>query len=163
MRRHFRAAYLVAFARMTNRADAEDICQDAFVRAWRNINDCRAPERFGAWLVQIVRNTAHNRADYLRVRSTEPEEHGLHVASEAASDDSTLRGELRDTLLAALAQLSPVQREIVLMHDLEGWKHGEIAARMDVSEAMSRRHLSDARRRLRSILGDYATLGSDHD
>jgi RNA polymerase sigma-70 factor (ECF subfamily) len=163
MRRHFRAAYLVAFARVNNATDAEDVCQDAFVAAWRHINECRTPDRFGAWLVRIVRNTAHNRGDYLRVRAAEPIEHGVHVATAVGADTAVLRTELRDTLLGALAHLSAVQREIVLLHDLEGWKHAEIAARVDVSEAMSRRHLSDARKRLRSLLGDYATLETDHD
>lgn len=163
MRRHFRAAYLVAFARVENAADAEDICQDAFVNAWRHINDCREPDRFVGWLVRIVRNTAHNRADYLRVRTAEPIEHGSHVPTGVGADDATFQGELRDKLLAALGQLSPVQREIVLLHDLEGWRHSEIAGRVDVSELMSRRHLSDARKRLRALLGDYATLGIDHD
>jgi RNA polymerase sigma-70 factor, ECF subfamily len=163
MRRHFRAAYLVAFARVNNATDAEDVCQDAFVAAWQHISECRTPERFGAWLVRIVRNTAHNRGDYLRVRAAEPIEHGAHVASGVGADTAVLRAELRDTLLGALAHLSTVQREIVLLHDLEGWKHAEIAARVDVSEVMSRRHLSDARKRLRSVLGDYATLETDHD
>lgn len=162
MRRHFRAAYLVAFARVSNTADAEDICQDAFVSAWRHVNDCRQPERFGAWLVRIVRNTAHNRGDYLRVRAADPIE-GANIPSGASADAATLQSELRHKLLGALAHLSPVQREVTLLHDLEGWTHAEVAARVDVSEAMSRRHLSDARKRLRSLLGDYATLGTDHD
>jgi RNA polymerase sigma-70 factor (ECF subfamily) len=163
VRRHFRAAYLVAFARMENSADAEDICQDAFVNAWRHIADCREPDRFAAWLVRIVRNTAHNRGDYLRVRATEPIEHGAHVSDGLAADAAAIRGELRAQLLNALGQLPVVQREIVLLHDLEGWRHAEIASKLDVSEVMSRRHLSDARKRLRSLLGDYATLGIDHD
>src|SRR5215213_9242247 len=72
MRRHFRAAYLVALARVCNEVDAEDVCQDAFVASWRHIHECRDPARFGAWLMRIVRNTAHNRGDYLRVRAAEP-------------------------------------------------------------------------------------------
>jgi RNA polymerase sigma-70 factor (ECF subfamily) len=163
MRRHFRAAYLVALAGVNNDADAEDVCQDAFVAAWRHIGDCRDPERFVAWLVRIVRNTAHNRRDYLRVRDGEPIESGGGVASPVATDAGALRRELRGQLMRALGELSPVQREIVLLHDLEGLRHAEIALRVDVSETMSRRHLSDARKRLRALLGDYATLEPDHD
>lgn len=163
MRRHFRASYLVALARVENAADAEDICQDAFVNAWRHINDCREPDRFGAWLVRIVRNTAHNRGDYLRVRAAEPIEQGAKVSTGVGADAATLLGELRGKLSAALAHLTPLQREIVLLHDLEGWRHAEIASRLDVTELMSRRHLSDARKQLRSLLGDYTTLEIDHD
>jgi RNA polymerase sigma factor (sigma-70 family) len=62
------------------------------------------------------------------------------------------RGEIRERLLAALGRLSPVQRDVVLMADLEELSHVEIAERMRISEMMSRRHLSDARRRLRVLL-----------
>jgi RNA polymerase sigma-70 factor (ECF subfamily) len=56
-----------------------------------------------------------------------------------------------------------VQRDVVLLHDLEGWRHAEIADRLELSEGMSRRHLSDGRKRLRALLGDYASLEPDHD
>ena len=65
--------------------------------------------------------------------------------------------------MKALAELSEVQREVVMLHDLEGWRHAEIAAHLDLSEGMCRRHLSDSRKELRKLLGDYATLEPDHD
>jgi RNA polymerase sigma-70 factor (ECF subfamily) len=163
MRRHFRLAYLVALARVNNTADAEDICQDAFVSAWQNIHSCRDPDRFASWLSRIVRNTAHNRGDYIRVRATEEIGQAARTPAPDASDRLVLQGELRVKLMAALSQLSPVQREVVLMHDLEGWTHAELARQLELSEVMSRRHLSDARKKLRGILGDYATLRPDHD
>ena len=163
MRRHFRMAYLIALARVNDTMDAEDICQDAFVSAWQHIHECRDPDRFAPWLARIVRNSAHNRADYLRLRASEPLEHVAESASQDRTDARSLRNELRTRLLAALRQLSAVQREIVLLHDLEGWTHGEIAARADISELMSRRHLSDARKRLRALLGDDMTHGADDD
>jgi RNA polymerase sigma-70 factor (ECF subfamily) len=58
-----------------------------------------------------------------------------------------------------MTRLNAAQREVLLLHDLEGWTHNEIAARLDISVLMSRRHLSDARKRLRAVLG----LGSGHD
>jgi RNA polymerase sigma-70 factor, ECF subfamily len=163
LRRHFRASYVVALARTGNRADAEDVCQDAMIRCLERIDDCRNPDRFGAWLMQIVRNTAHNRTDYLRVRATEDISSELDLSSGTRTDDAVYQHELRDRLTAALAQLSDVQREVVLLHDLEGWRHAEIALHLDLSLMMSRRHLSDARRQLRRLLGDYATLEPDHD
>jgi len=163
LRRHFRAAYLVALGRLGNRADAEDVCQDAFMRCLDRLHECREPARFGAWLLSIVRNAAHNRGDYLRIRSTEPLELHPGVRSPARADRAAERNELRATLWQALGRLSPLQREVVLLHDLEGWRHAEIADRLEVSEAMSRRHLSDARKQLRAMLGDYASLEPDHD
>lgn len=163
LRRYFRASYLVALARMGNREDAEDVCQDAFVQCLQRLDDCREPDKFGAWLIRIVRNTAHNRGDYLRVRQAEPLALHLELPSQVRTDAGAQQRELRETLQAALSHLSDVQREVVLMHDLEGWQHAEIASKLDLSEGMSRRHLSDARKKLRDVLGDYATLEPDHD
>jgi len=163
LRRYFRAAYVVALARVGNRFDAEDVCQDAFIRCLERLDDCREPEKFGAWLIRIVRNTAHNRGDYLRVRSADPIASHLELQSSARTDDEAQQNELRERLMRALAELGEVQREVVLLHDLEGWRHAEIAAHLDLSEGMSRRHLSDSRKELRRLLGDYATLEPDHD
>jgi RNA polymerase sigma-70 factor (ECF subfamily) len=162
MRRYFRMAFMIAFAQLGNRADAEDVCQDAFVRCWERIDDCREPARVSGWIAGIVRHMAHNRREYLEVRRSEPLDAADRVASDRA-DVAAERGELRARLTRALDTLSIVQREVVLLHDLEGWKHAEIAARLDVSEQMSRRHLSDARKRLRTQLANLAHLGVDHD
>ena len=163
MRRHFRMAFLIALAQLGERADAEDACQDAFVRCWERIDECRNPERVSAWIATVVRNTAHNRRDYLRVRRAAPIEAAAHVTSGSCGISNLELVELRAFLTEALAQVSPVQREVVLLHDLEGWKHAEIAKRLDLSEVMSRRHLSDARKRLRELLPDLETLEVDHD
>ena len=163
LRRHFRPAYLVALARTGNILDAEDVCQDAFVKCLEQIHTCRDPERFAAWLVRIVRNTAHNRMDYLGVREAESIDSHVEVAAKRGPAAAVEQRELRELLLAALARLSTVQREVVLLHDLEGLRHAEIAAQLDLSVLMSRRHLSDARKKLRDILGDYATLEPDHE
>lgn len=163
VRRHFRMAWIIAYARLGNPADAEDVCQDAFYRCWQRIADCRDPARVGAWIATVVRNHAHNRAEALHVRRASPIEHAGSVTAPQTSDAATHRAELRQQLLAALAQVSTAQREVVLLHDLEGLKHAEIAAQLGISEAMSRRHLSDARRRLRELLADLPTMDRDHD
>jgi RNA polymerase sigma-70 factor, ECF subfamily len=164
MRRHFRMAFLIAFAHLNDKTEAEDLCQDAFLRCWERIHDCRDPERVSAWIAAIVRNGAHNRREALRVRSTESlDEVAIAAPAFRGTEAVVHRNELRAALSHALQALSPVQREIVLLHDLEGWTHAEIAARLELSEVMSRRHLSDARKRLRRLLGDYATLEPDHD
>jgi RNA polymerase sigma-70 factor, ECF subfamily len=163
LRRYFRVSYVVAMAQLDEHADAEDACQDAFVRAWERLDDCRDGARFGAWLLRIVRNTAHNRRVYLRVRWTEE----LSTTSGGADGGSILkeleRQELGRTLRAAMALLSDTAREVVLLHDLEGLRHKEIAEWLEISEDMSRRHLSDARKRLRDLLGKNAIVENTHD
>jgi RNA polymerase sigma-70 factor (ECF subfamily) len=155
VRRHYRAAYAVALAQLSNGMDAEDVCQDAFLKALERIEDCREPEKFASWLLQIVRNRAHNYRDYRRVRAAA----SLEATWAAGPDDSAKDAEqadLREKLEGALAQLSEVQRQVVLLHDLEGLKHREIAERLDISEGMSRQHVFHARKALRRLMGDQA-------
>jgi RNA polymerase sigma-70 factor (ECF subfamily) len=146
----------VALAVTGSEADADDVCQDAFVTAIERIDDCREPARFGGWLLQIVRNRGRNLLRQHQVRRTEPLE-GLAVESGASPVSDLDRLELRRRLLEALAELPEVQREVVLLHDLEGWKHGEIADRLDLPSGTVRSHLHHARRRLRRVLGNLET------
>lgn len=150
VRRHYRAAYAVALARLGNAMDAEDVCQDTFIRALERIDDPE-PDRFAAWLMQIVRNRAHNFRAYRKVREAHPLESVTVAGPENPGRDLEL-AELRAGLESALAGLSELQAEIVLLHDMEGWKHREIAEALDISEGMSRQHLMGARRSLRKRL-----------
>jgi RNA polymerase sigma-70 factor (ECF subfamily) len=153
VRRHYRAAYAVALGVLGSTMDAEDVCQDAFMRAIERLDELRSPERFAAWLLQIVRNRARNYHNYRRVRTAMP----LEAVSTAGNDDTARASEqsvLREQLESALSDLSEIQREVVLLHDLEGWKHRDIAEALDLSEGMSRQHLMVARRTLRERLGE---------
>lgn len=155
VRRHYRAAYVVALSLLGDQMDAEDVCQDSFIKALERIDDCRKPDRFASWLLQIVRNRAHNFRDYRRVRTGVP----LEVTDRAGRADSAReveQNELRDRLQDALGDLSEVQRQVVSLHDLEGWRHHEIAESLGLSEGMSRQHLFTARKGLREKLGAKA-------
>jgi RNA polymerase sigma-70 factor (ECF subfamily) len=153
LERYFRACRAVALAVTGNEADADDACQDAVVAAIERIDSCQDPARFGGWLLQIVRNRARNLVRYQAVRAAEPLE--LHeVAGGVSAAVELERGELRARLLAALAELTEVQREVVLLHDLEGWKHEEIAERLGLVPGTVRSHLHHARRHLRRILSE---------
>lgn len=161
MRRHYRMAFLIAYAQLQNRHDAEDVCQDAFVRCWERIGDCREPARASAWIGAVVRNMAQNRREFLAVRRAENIEAAGAVAASDHSESSVERRELRVRIDAAMARLRPMQRDVVLLHDFEGWRHDEIAARLGISVLMSRRHLSDARKLLRAQLAELFTHSSE--
>ena len=152
VRRYYGAAYSVALAILGSAMDAEDVCQDAFIRALERLDDCRNPGKFAAWLLQIVRNRARNYIDYRRVRETVDLDKVV-ASSGVKTDYATVQAELRGTLQGALAELTELQRQVVLLHDLEGWKHREIAESLGVSEVASRQHLLNARRKLRELLG----------
>ena len=165
VRRHLRAAHAVALGVLGNPADAEDVCQDAFLAALERLEECRDPERFAAWLLRIVRNRALNVRESRSLRAGEPLEPGHSEAWTAADDPArdTERSELRERLLAALAELTPAQREVVLLHDLEGFKHREIAELLGTSEGAARVQLFQARRALRRLLesGDRGDRDGD--
>ncbi len=156
LERYLRACRAVALAVTGSEADADDACQDAFVAAMERIDDCNDPARFGGWLLRIVRNRARNLLRFHDVRRTDAldEQTAAGSASPAAELE---RDELREQLRAALSELSETHREVVLLHDLEGWKHVEIAERLDLPAGTVRSHLHHARRRLREILGKTET------
>lgn len=162
VRRHYRATFAVALAVVHRRADAEDVCQDAWVRALERLDELRDLDRFLPWLLQIVRNRARNFLDYQRLRAGPSLE--ANEAQESADPRQNLERErLRVRLEDALRELVEIQRLVVLMHDLDGWEHRAIAGALAISEVMSRQHLFQARRRLRERLGAGALEEFSHD
>jgi RNA polymerase sigma-70 factor (ECF subfamily) len=152
VRRYRRVALARATALVIDPSDAEDVVQDAFIRAHDQLAVLREPDRVGPWLMTMVRNLALNSARARRRQRTVPVEVDVQADARHSADQLTLQRDLRTTLMRALAQLSTIQREVVLLADLEGCAHAEIARLLGLSVLMSRRHLSDARSRLRVIL-----------
>jgi RNA polymerase sigma-70 factor (ECF subfamily) len=150
-RTFLRPAYAVALAVLGRPADAEDVAQEALVTALERIESCRDPERFGPWLLQSTRNRALN---WLQHRKLADVPASVAAVMDEGHHGEVERGPLRRQLLAALEAVTALQREVVLLHDLEGWTHAEIAAALEISEVSSRQHLFNARRTLRTRLGD---------
>ena len=157
LERYLRACRAVALAVTGDETEADDVCQDAFVTAIERVGDCREPARFGGWLLQIVRNRARNVVRSPAARRVVPLDE-REPSREPSPADVVERRELRGRLLAALAEIPEQHREVVLLHDLEGWKHREIGERLGLPEGTVRSHLHHARRRLRQILGQGDTV-----
>ncbi|MBI3790851.1 MAG: sigma-70 family RNA polymerase sigma factor [Gemmatimonadetes bacterium] len=152
MRRHLRAALVVAQQAMRDPLDAEDVLQDALVRALERLEQCRDPARFGPWLHQIVRNVAHDLRDKQRVRKAESID-DVEPAGTANPARDAENSELRRRLSEALDQLTPMQRNVLLLFDRDGFSHAEIAAQVGCSVGMSQQHLFAARKAMRRLLG----------
>jgi RNA polymerase sigma-70 factor (ECF subfamily) len=169
VRRHLPAAHAAALAVLGEAADAEDCCQDAFVAALTRLEECRPAEKFRGWLLTIVRNRAIDLQRRQRVRRADVLDVGAGAPATGASDrgePTTVspasrapdpladaeRADARGHLRRALAALTPTRREVVLLHDLEGWTHRDIAAHLGVAEGTVRAHLFWARRALRERL-----------
>lgn len=156
IRRYLRPAYCVALSIVSRPADAEDVAQDSLIKALARIDTCRSPEAFEGWLMQIVRNHARNWRQRRNLRDV-PGVEQSERADAADGDRSTDRDTTRRQLVDALAQLTETQRAVILLHDLEGYTHPEIAAALELSTVNSRQHLFVARQALR----EYVTKGSE--
>ena len=157
--RYMRAAYAVSLSVTGRHDDAEDAAQEAFMVALARLEDCRAPDRFAGWLMTIVRNRARNlvRREVLRDTDVVPETAAARGRTPEKEAEHT---ELRERLGTALGRLPEVQREIVLLHDLEGWRHREIAEHLGIPSGTVRSHLHFARKSLRRD-ADLAQVADD--
>ena len=145
-----RAAYAGALAIVRRPADAEDVAQESLLAAFEKLDTCRDPDRFRAWLLQIVRNRALNWLERRRLRDV-PADDDAPPAVDLRPVSPPDVG-LRERLHRAMEQLSPPQRLVVLLHDTEGWTHKESAEHLRISVLMSRKHLFQARALLRELL-----------
>ena len=151
--RYQRAAYAVALSVTGRHEDAEDAAQESFLVALKRLDECRSPERFAGWLMTIVRNRSRNLVRRESLRETDqlpPAARSRFPTPDREAETSELRGRLKEALMA----LPEVQQQIVMLHDLEGWKHREIAERLELPSGTVRSHLHFARKALRVALGE---------
>jgi len=150
VRAYQRRAYAVARAIVLDHHDAEDAVQDGFLHAYRALARFRPGEPFGAWLHRIVANAALDlqRRRKVRAAGTLPETVALPFRDPAESD------ELRRRLSAALQRLTERQRAVIVLHDVEGFRHAEIGEILEIPEGTARSDLHHARATLRRLLSD---------
>ena len=162
-------AYAVLVARYSLRAhraafllgageEADDVVQEAFVKAFRHLSRFRAGEPFGPWLLRIVSNAATDRRRRRSVRRAEPLDVGL-TAGGPRPDVTAERRALGERLRQALATLPERRRIAVVLFDVEGYSHAEIATVLGIPEGTVRSEVFHARRRLRALLADWKEEG----
>ena len=156
--RYGQIAFRVAWLVTRDRSDAEDAAQEAFVKAYYALDRFRLDLPFRPWLLRIVANEARNRARSSRRRQ------GLALRAAAVSDGdaapspetAAIALEDRETLLAALNQLPPADREVIGHRYLVGLSEVETAAVLDVRVGTVKSRLSRAMTRLRAVLDEEA-------
>lgn len=151
--RHMRRAFSIAFRIVGHRQDAEDVVQDAFVRALERIDSLHRGRPFRPWLYRIVVNQALNLRRRQRVRAADPLPETA-PSRERQPDRAAEDAELGERLRSALDVLPEKQRTIVLLADLEDMSSTEIGAVLDIADGTVRWHLHQARRTLRQALGE---------
>ncbi len=154
VRRHQQRAYAVARAVLLSHEDAEDAVQEGFLHAHRALCRFRPDQPFGAWLHRIISNAALDLARRRKVRDTDElvDTHASPFRDPAEAD------ELHDRLRSALTQLPDRQRSVLVLHDVEGYKHAEIGALLGIPEGTARSDLHHARSAMRTILGALRRL-----
>jgi RNA polymerase sigma-70 factor, ECF subfamily len=158
---HLDAAFNFARWLLRSRADAEDVAQEALVRAWRFFSGFHGGDA-RAWLLQIVRNTAYtwlekNRAVDMSTEFDEKVHAGLSFGVSGANELATpeaaaIAADEREQLTRALESLPPRAREVLVLRELEGYSYKEIATivAMPIGTVMST--LARAREKLQSML-----------
>ncbi|MBT8397815.1 MAG: sigma-70 family RNA polymerase sigma factor [Gemmatimonadetes bacterium] len=152
--RYMRPAYLVALSVTGTPEDAEDVAQEAFLVALKRLEDCRNPEKFGGWFLTIVRNRARNLLRRERLRRGEELTPEITPGPGGPAEDFR-RLEIRERLEEGFKGLSDVRQEVLLLHDLEGWKHREIGERLGIPDGTVRSHLHFARKHVRNRLAAF--------
>jgi len=147
---HIRRAYAVARAICATHEDAEDAVQDGFLHAYRALERFRPEQAFAAWLNRIVANAALDIGRRRKVRDADSLPETLSVPHFDPSERSELRGRLG----MALEVLPDRQRSVLVLHDVEGYTHGEIGTMLGIPEGTARSDLHHARASLRERLRD---------
>ncbi len=166
VRRYQRRAVSVAYRLVGNSADASDVSQDAFVRAYRNLDQLDDPARFGPWLMRVVSNLSLN---FRRSRASRPASSlddslldgvdfrkpggGLRLAASGADEDSQAK-ELDGALSIALEQLPDQQRVALILFSVEGVPQKEVAEILECSVELVKWNVFQARKKLKELLAD---------
>jgi RNA polymerase sigma-70 factor (ECF subfamily) len=162
--RHSRDVFRLAFRLTGNEHDAEDVVQEAFLKAYRKLDAFEERAQFGSWLHRIAANCAY---DLLRARGRHDDHfdrgegtEGEAVLAVAAPDPGPDRllagGEVRRRMRAALARLSALERAAFTLRHVEGMSIAEISRALDLDSSAAKQSVFRAVRKLRSALGETA-------
>ncbi|MDQ3069713.1 MAG: RNA polymerase sigma factor [Acidobacteriota bacterium] len=135
--------------RMAGPRDAEEITQDVFVRAWQKLGTFRGDSAFSTWLHRLAVNVVIERFRSAATKRSKMHDDGVVLDALPSRPE---RPDKRLQLDAALEHLPQGARQIFVLHDVEGYKHDEIAALLEISAGTSKAQLHRARMLLRRQL-----------
>jgi RNA polymerase sigma-70 factor (ECF subfamily) len=150
-RLHVNRVYGLCLRMCGQRTLAEDLTQDAFVRAWEKLGSFRGDSAFFSWLYRLTFNVVLGDKRSQARRTAHVVEHE-DLSDLPHTDGSHRTPGLRVDLEAAIATLPPGARQVFILHDIEGYKHDEIAAMTGLATGTSKAHLHRARKLLREQL-----------
>ncbi len=158
-----RRVYALAFGMLRHREDAWDVAQEAFVKAYKNLDKFEGHSAFYTWLYRITYNVAMDHLRYSKRRQTvDMDQHEMeqHIEDEAGHDfsnplESLDRKELREVLARAMDELSEKHRAIIVLREVEGLSYEEMADVLKISKGTVMSRLFHARKNLQKLLVPY--------
>ena len=158
---HEKNVYNLALRMTGNPADAEDMAQEAFLKAYRSLSEFRGDSKFSVWLYRIVSNVC---LDFLRrqkrrqtvslsVEDDEGEETQLDIPDLAQSPEELLERRMtREAVQKGLALLPPDHRQILLLREIQGLSYEEIAQALQIEVGTVKSRIFRARKKLCAFL-----------
>ena len=145
---HARRVYTVIRRLVGDDHLAEDLSQEAWIRAFEKLHLFRGDAAFGTWLYRLATNVALNRLR--RSARRRPVESAAELPRVSRAEDDVIV--TRRVLSKALDQLPPGYRRVLVLHDVEGWTHRDIAEALGCSPGTSKSQLHKARARMRQLI-----------
>ena len=156
--RHQRFVYRVAYRFVVRVADAEDITQEVFIRLWKNLHRYRAEVKLTTWLYKIVTNLC---LDFLKSRQNRRASDTVELAdykgmfSAFTADQPLIDEELYDVVDRVTADLSPKQRAVFVLRDMEGMTMPEISEILSMDSGHVKSNLYYARKKVSEFITLY--------
>jgi RNA polymerase sigma-70 factor (ECF subfamily) len=146
-----KAMFNVGYRITRSEEDAEDVLQEAFISAFRNLDNYRGDATFGSWLKRIVVNKAINALNKRKHEAIPDEDEQWDVAEEEAPAE--YREELTvDRVKQGIEKLPDGYRAVLSLYLLEGYDHQEIGEILGISESTSKSQLNRAKHKLKELL-----------
>lgn len=158
VRKYMKRAYFIALGLVGNREDALELSQEAFFRAYCNLDKFRPNARFFPWFYQILRNLCFNHLRKVKGRQTcsldELGDQKLDSVANPCFDPETVaqRNETKDRLWKAISQLDPKHREVIVLRHFQFLSYEQIAQALFCNKGTVMSRLYYARKRLKEIL-----------
>jgi RNA polymerase sigma-70 factor (ECF subfamily) len=149
----YRRRVFALIARICGRQEAEELTQDVFLRAFRGLDKFRGDAQLSTWMYRLAVNAALSHATRTQARSRRA------VSDDALDDVAAPDGveadpRLRARLQSAMAELPAGYRAVLVLHDVDGLQHEEIAQILGCRVGTSKSQLHKARARMRELLGE---------
>jgi RNA polymerase sigma-70 factor (ECF subfamily) len=165
VQRYKERLYGTVYHMTSNHEDANDLVQDTFIKAYKSLNTFKGQSSFYTWVYRIAVNRTLNHLKRRKNKNhfslddvdaniqTDPD--FVELMSHVTPRREVGLNELQEKLNEALQKLSEAHRAVVVMHDVQGMTHADIAKVMKCSEGTVRSRLFYARQQLQGLLGEY--------